>query len=141
MNVPLELWESDSSGHLRFFQVCKEQKLSERLEVFSKATGIYNYGMICYEILSGKFLFDGHSQNEYNLVIKGQRPVVPEYIEDWTCALLNRCWQSILSFRPIMGEVLNLLLANLEEVREIEKFRKELFGENFKIRHHIEILN
>jgi hypothetical protein len=50
--------------------------------------------MTCYQILIGKFPFESHFTSEYDLIFSTQCPMVPKYIEDWTCELLNRCWQS-----------------------------------------------
>ena len=35
--------------------------VGERPEVFSRVVDIYSYGMICYEILTRKLPFEGHS--------------------------------------------------------------------------------
>jgi serine/threonine protein kinase len=42
-------------------QTCKEKNLSERPEIFTKQADIYSYRMKCYEILTEKLPFEGHS--------------------------------------------------------------------------------
>ncbi|KAG0614477.1 hypothetical protein M758_6G180100 [Ceratodon purpureus] len=58
-------------------QACKDRKLSERPEVFSKAVDVYGFGMVCYEVLKGKLPFEGHPLNDYDLVLNGRRPTLP----------------------------------------------------------------
>jgi serine/threonine protein kinase len=113
-------------------QACKDRKLMERREVFSKAADVYAYGMTCYEVLMGKLPFEGHRGNDYDLVLNGARPVVPEYIEGWTRELLNGCWESNPGDRPSFGEILDLLLANSRISREFDEYLKTRCGENYR---------
>jgi hypothetical protein len=121
-------------------QACKDHKLKERLEVFSKAADIYGYGMVCYEALTGKLPFEGHRTSDYDLVLNGERPMVPKYVKGWTCELLNGCWQSNPGDRPSFGEILELVLANSRAVRELFELLKAKWGENYRSWGHIENL-
>jgi serine/threonine protein kinase len=113
-------------------QAYKDMKLMERREVFSKAADVYAYGMTCYEVFTGELPFEGHRGNDYDLVLNGARPVVPEYIEGWTRELLNGCWESNPGDRPSFGEILDLLLANSKAVREFDEHVKVQWGENYR---------
>jgi hypothetical protein len=130
----------------RFFRVpeilqaCKDHKLKERLEVFSKAADIYGYGMVCYEALTGKLPFEGHHTSDYDLVLNGERPMVPKYVEGWTCELLNGCWQSNPGDRPSFREILDLLLATSKAIRKLDECEKTKWGENYRNWGHIENL-
>jgi serine/threonine protein kinase len=121
-------------------QACKDHKLKERLEVFSKAADVYGYGMVCYEALTGKLPFEGHCTNDYDLVLNGERPMVPKYVEGWIQELLNGCWQSNPRDRPSFGEILELLLANSTYVRARDEYTKSQHGENYRSWGHIEKL-
>jgi hypothetical protein len=121
-------------------QACKDHKLKERLEVFSKAADVYGYGMVCYEALTGKLPFEGHRTNDYDLVLNGERPMVPKYVEGWIQELLNGCWQSNPRDRPSFGEILELLLANSTYVRARDEYTKSQHGENYRSWGHIENL-
>jgi serine/threonine protein kinase len=121
-------------------QACKDRKLMERREVFSKAADVYAYGMTCYEVLTGELPFEGHRGNDYDLVLNGARPVVPEYVEGWTRELLNGCWQSNPRDRFSFGEILELLLANSRRVRAREVYLKTRYGENYRTYNRMENL-
>jgi serine/threonine protein kinase len=73
----------------KILEACKDKCVSKRPELFTKASNIYSYGMTCYEILIGKFPFDGHPFHDYNLVINGGFLEIPEYVDDWVRGLLT----------------------------------------------------
>jgi hypothetical protein len=105
-------------------QACKEKNVSQRPELFTKKVDVSSYGMTCYEILTGKLPFEEHSIHEYDLVLQGQWPVVPKYVDNWAHDLLSRCWYFDPSARPSFGEILDLLLLNSAAVRELVERRR-----------------
>ena len=118
-------------------QACKDGKLGERLEVFSKAADVYGYGMVCYEVSTRKLPFGGHCGNDYDFVFNGARSMVLEYVEGWIQELLNGCWQSNPEDRPSFRNILELLLANSRKVRALEEYIKTKYGEDFRTWGHI----
>jgi len=70
---------------------------------YSTASDIYGFGMIMYEVLSGKPPF---VEREYdaNLVVavcnSGQRPVIPEDAPSPYVDLMKQCWDSDPTRRP-----------------------------------------
>jgi serine/threonine protein kinase len=93
-------------------QACKDKNVFKSPEIFTKQADVYSYGMTCYEILTGKLPFEGRSMRDYDIVLNGGRPQLPEYIDDWARRLLNWCWQPNAANRPSFGDILKFLSAN-----------------------------
>jgi serine/threonine protein kinase len=93
----------------------KERKnYEQRKELFTREADIYSYAMTCYEILTGELPFAGHPVNDYDLVLSGERPTVPEYVDDWARELLCWCWKSKPEDRPSFEKILNLIQEELK---------------------------
>jgi serine/threonine protein kinase len=105
--VGTEFWRAPE-----ILQACKERNVSQRPELFTAAADAYSYGMVCYEILTGKFPFEGHARNDYDLVINGQRPELPHYVDERARELLCWCWQADPAARPSSAEITTFLEAN-----------------------------
>lgn len=96
-------------------QALKERKnYEQRKELFTREADIYSYAMTCYEILTGELPFAGHPVNDYDLVLSGERPTVPEYVDDWARELLCWCWKSKPEDRPSFEKILNLIQEELK---------------------------
>ncbi|KAH8955474.1 hypothetical protein BDL97_08G140700 [Sphagnum fallax] len=59
---------------------------------YSAAVDVYGFGMVCYELLTGLIPFQGHSLSDYELVLSGGRPELPEYLSPEITQLLHNCW-------------------------------------------------
>ena len=68
---------------------------------------IYSFGMVCYEILTGKVPFwTTTSLGEVKkMVLKGDRPTLPADCPDDLKMLIQSCWDSEASSRPSFKKI------------------------------------
>lgn len=104
-------------------EACKDYSISDKQELFTKEADAYSYGMVCYEILTGKLPFEGYRHGDCEHVLLGQRPKIPKYVDTWIRKLLTRCWQANPIDRPSFQEILDILLANSKRCRELKAHR------------------
>ncbi|CAK9882029.1 unnamed protein product [Sphagnum jensenii] len=67
---------------------------------YSAAVDVYGFGMVCYELLTGLIPFQGHSLSDYELVLSGGRPELPDYLSPEITQLLHNCWHMDPCQRP-----------------------------------------
>ncbi|CAK9190151.1 unnamed protein product [Sphagnum troendelagicum] len=101
---------SDRVGGTAFFRAPEVfRALRDGTEVeYTAAVDVYGFGMICYELLTGKYPFQGHPLADYDLVPSGKRPDVsdePPRMRE----LLHRCWDDDPHQRPGWDEILQIL--------------------------------
>jgi len=77
--------------------------------VYSPAVDVYGFGMVCYEILTGRIPFEGHLKSDYDLVLSGGRPDIPQNVSPVMRDLLHRCWHEDPRERPGWPEILHIL--------------------------------
>ncbi len=77
--------------------------------VYSPAVDVYGFGMVCYEILTGRIPFEGHLKSDYDLVLSGGRPDISQNVSPVMRDLLHRCWHEDPRERPGWPEILHIL--------------------------------
>lgn len=88
-------------------QGVKTRKIS--LELFTKEADVYSYAMTCYEMITGRLPFENVRRNNYDVVLRGDRPELPEETKPWIKALLERCWHANPRNRPSFVEILKCI--------------------------------
>lgn len=83
--------------------------------LFTKASDVYSFGMTCFEIITGRIPFEveGFTGSEYQRVLDGYRPQLPEETPDWMKGLVRKCWRENPVERPTFEEAVHLLALNV----------------------------
>ncbi|KAG0598492.1 hypothetical protein M758_12G078800 [Ceratodon purpureus] len=68
--------------------------------VFTKEADIYSFGMMCYEVVTGCIPFEGHPQNDYSIVLRGERPPLPDDLNVEIRSIIVECWHEDPLSRP-----------------------------------------
>jgi len=94
-------------GFFRAPEVLRASRDGTKVE-WSAAVDVYGFGMVCYQLLTGKYPFQGHPKSDYDLVLSGKRPDVSDE-PPWMRELLHRCWDEDPHQRPGWDEILQIL--------------------------------
>ncbi|KAG0588028.1 hypothetical protein KC19_2G209800 [Ceratodon purpureus] len=76
---------------------------------FTFACDVYSFAVTCYEILTGETPFEGKPWSDYEPVLSGERPKLPDDLPQDMASLINRCWHHNPLVRPKSTEILELL--------------------------------
>ncbi|CAN5958032.1 unnamed protein product [Sphagnum jensenii] len=68
--------------------------------VWSREGDVYSFAMLCYELLTGCIPFKEHRFSNYDVVLSGQRPELPPYLNSKMRDLLHCCWHTEPLKRP-----------------------------------------
>lgn len=88
-------------------------------ETFTQQTDVYSFAMTCYEILTGRMPFEDYDYHDYDIVLRGERPTLPQdpsYHE--LNNLVRRCWHHDPQRRPLFEEICVELKDTLDRIVE-----------------------
>ncbi|KAG0554246.1 hypothetical protein KC19_12G076300 [Ceratodon purpureus] len=77
--------------------------------VFTEEADIYSFGMMCYELVTGCIPFEGHPQNDYSIVLRGERPSLPNDLSAELSSIIVECWHQDPLSRPSASTLLKKL--------------------------------
>jgi serine/threonine protein kinase len=87
---------------------------------YSAAVDVYGFRMVCYELLTGLIPFQGHLLSDYELVLSGGRPELPDYLSAEITDLLHKCWHMDHCQRPDWSKILDILHAEWDRVQSMK---------------------
>ncbi|CAN4077404.1 unnamed protein product [Withania somnifera] len=79
---------------------------------YTEKADVYSFGMICFQILTGKVPFDeGHLQGEKvgRNIRAGERPLFPYPSPKYLANLTRRCWHTNPNLRPCFSSICRIL--------------------------------
>ncbi|KAH9576743.1 hypothetical protein CY35_01G179400 [Sphagnum magellanicum] len=79
---------------------------------YTPAADVYGFGMVCYELLTGHIPFqcEGVRRTDYDAVLSGRRPKLPDYLSPGMTQLLLKCWHHDPCQRPTWDEIQETIL-------------------------------
>ncbi len=94
------------TGFWRPPEVLKAVKKGIR-PTYTPAVDVYGFGMVCYELLTGHIPFqcEGVRRTDYDAVLSGRRPKLPDYLNPLMTQLLLKCWHHDPCQRPTWDEI------------------------------------
>ncbi|KAG0615550.1 hypothetical protein M758_5G050000 [Ceratodon purpureus] len=114
-------------------EIFRAQTQAHNGDIFTKAVDAYGYGMICFEILTGKLPFADHSfADARDRVLSGHCLELPTDVDKWMSDLLMRCWHSDPEMRPSFGEILKTISDHSTSIRGNRTMNKEFEGVKHK---------
>ncbi|XP_048141200.1 tyrosine-protein kinase ABL1-like isoform X2 [Rhodamnia argentea] len=96
----------------------QEKPESNSISKYSEKADVYSFGMICFQLLTGKIPFEeGHLQGDKmsRNIRTGERPLFSFPSPKYLVNLTRRCWQTEPSLRPSFSSICRIL-------RNVKKF-------------------
>lgn len=92
----------------------QEQPGSKCAAKYSEKADVYSFGMVCFQLLTGKVPFEeGERPLEggkiFRNLIAGERPLFPHPSPRYLVNLTKKCWQTDLSLRPSFSSICRIL--------------------------------
>ncbi|RIA82127.1 kinase-like domain-containing protein [Glomus cerebriforme] len=108
-------------------------------DIYTKASDIYSFAMIMWELTSGQrpFVHSAHDENLIQEIVNGLRPEIFKGTPKFYLDLLEKCWDNSPLKRPNINEIIDIIEnwnlhwnLNLDLIENAEIERKELVKSN-----------
>lgn len=77
---------------------------------YNKKSEVYSFGLMMYEILTGKRIFQDLSNTEIMLnTVNGVRPTIPSNVPEGLKQLIEKCWDVDPEKRPTFDEITSII--------------------------------
>ena len=85
-------------------------EIHEGSKPINKMCDVFSYGMVLYEIYSGKIPYDTLCSTMIGAaVLKGERPPIPDTLPQFLHSLLQACWQKEPNKRPAFKDIVRAI--------------------------------
>lgn len=105
-----------------------------RDNVLTYAADVYSFGVLLWQLLSGKKPFASQTQSgTIFAIVEGRRPKIPVYFPSWYAHLIEDCWHQNRHARPKFADIverINLMVLAFERPRMIDPFVSATFSSN-----------
>lgn len=78
---------------------------------------VYSFGMVCYEIITGKVPYQEQQKMSSHIVIFGNRPKLPMDLNKSMKSLIWRCWDGDPKTRPTFSTIVDELIDLIAEIK------------------------
>lgn len=76
---------------------------------FTTKADVFSYGMTCYEIVTGCIPFEGISWQNYDHVLSGKQPTLPNDLDPLIKDIITNCWEIDPCKRPSFSSIFDQL--------------------------------
>lgn len=97
--LQLETWTSEEE--LYTFQMTYSQLIEKR--------DVYSFAMTCYEIITGRMPFEDHDVQDFDIILRGERPTLPNGPHSMYNDLIRDCWHKDFRKRPYFSFIVSWL--------------------------------
>jgi len=106
------------TGFWRPPEVLKALK-EDMTATYPTGVDVYGFGMVCYELLTGHkpFQCEAVRLTDYDAVLSGRRPKLPDYLSPGMAQLSLKCWHHDPCQRPTWDEIKETLRTERQDYR------------------------